>query len=218
MYLFFYFIFLFSLYVRVCTVGMCFHTEDIPRRALSIHQLSVCPLTDPDSNALHMCARNRAISCARMLVFFLCLCATIDQLKWDSDHARSVSACKRRRGLLAVSLIATRAKLLQLPSSTHTCRESGPGCGGCVILAAWWDSLWCGSVWTLKSAGQWDWDNHSSWVRLPCNQHQPIFICYAERKIKWLPIGATTNLLAKIWKQKRPISCLVKDKIYKMMS
>lgn len=72
-YLFFTFFFcsvVLRLYGRICTLGMCFHTEDIPRRALSIHQLSVCPLTDPDSNALHMCARKRAISCARMQVYF----------------------------------------------------------------------------------------------------------------------------------------------------
>lgn len=169
-------------FVRVCIWGMCFHTEDIPRRALSIHQHSVCPLTDPDTHTPHGCVCERVNDCACYIV--LAWMCTIDHASetvtayvcmWNV-MCKYVCVCnvcvlKRDRafcsgGLLTINLIATRGhteqKLSQSPSTasvhaharvrTHT--QSGPDCGGCVILAAWWDSLWCGSVGTLKPAGE----------------------------------------------------------------
>lgn len=63
-------------FVRVCIWGMCFHTEDIPRRALSIHQHSVCPLTDPDTHTPHGCVRECVNDCACYIV--LAWMCTID--------------------------------------------------------------------------------------------------------------------------------------------
>lgn len=72
----------------MCIQGMCFHTEDIPRRALSIHQRSVCPLTDPDSYTPHVCVRGCVCDggCAHVFECFVWMCA-IDQ------GSETVTAC-----------------------------------------------------------------------------------------------------------------------------
>lgn len=68
--------------VRACIRGMCFHTEDIPRRALSIHQHSVCPLTDPDSCTPHECVRECVCDCVCVRMFE---CVCVDVRHWSSE-------------------------------------------------------------------------------------------------------------------------------------